>query len=817
MDTLLHDLRYAVRMLRRSSGFAAMAVLTLALGIGATTTIFSVVYAVLLRPLPFGDGDRVVMLRTRGHAGAPGGASFSEFEDWSERSRAFQGMAAYIDRPFNVLGGTEPANVWASQVSEGFFRVLGTRPALGRTFSAEEELPGSERAVVLSHGFWTRWMGSDPNVVGQQLRLDDEIHTIVGVMPRDFRSPTEEVELWVSLERMRARIPRAYDFKLFNVVGKLAPEVPIEEARAEMTAIAAQIAREQPRENEGVTAALIPIREQIVGDVRPALLVLFGAAGFVLLIACLNVANLVLARMRSRTHEFTVRRALGMSAGRLFRQLLSESLLLSALGGSLGILLALWSTELIGSHLPAALLPPGTEIGIDGTVLLFSGGLIVLIAILFGLTPMLRARGLDLSRALREVPRGSTRTFSGRRVRASLVIGEVAVALVLLAGATLLLRSFARIQTVDPGFDVSSTLSLYLLLPESRYPEVHQRRAFLDEAMMRIGAISGVASIGGVSHLPISGLNIVEEFEIEGRGPAAGEIRRASYRTAFGDYFRTMGIPLVQGRLFTSTEQSMDRPVAIINETLARQHFPDENPIGRWIGVEGIFPEEGGFGEMGMHEIVGVVADVRHRSLDAAPQSEIYLPYPRMPWSAFFLVLRSERDDPLGLFEPLRAEIRAIDPDLSIADVMTMEQRLALSVAQPRFNTLLLGSFALLALLLATVGVYGVLSYTVGERTHEIGVRMSLGATHRDVLAMVLKEAVTLAAVGIAIGLVAALALTRLLASLLFEVSPTDPLLLGAVSLLLASVALLAGLVPARRATRVDPMVALRSESDQRL
>jgi putative ABC transport system permease protein len=820
METLLQDIRYGLRLLTRRPGFTAVAVIALALGIGANTAIFSVVNGVVLRPLPYKDPDRLAMVWSRrpllqaqvGSAEFP--VSAGDFVDWRDQNQVFEQIAAFHSQPFNITGAGEPEYLGGVRASASLFSLLGVEPMLGRTFTPEEDQPGAERVVVISHGLWMRRFGSDQHIIGQKIMLNDEPHTVVGVLPPGFQFPRKG-ELPAGYQ-----FPRQADFytplawtpaqasnrgrNFVAVIARLNPRVTFEQAGAEMDAIADRLKQQYPQTNTNKEVFLVPLHQQVVGKVRTALLVLLGAVGFVLLIACANVANLLLARAASRQKEIAIRTALGASRVRVIRQLLTESVLLSLVGGTLGLLLALWGIELLLAISPANL-PRVDTIGIDGRVFSFTLMISLLTGIGFGLAPAIQVSKPDLGGALKEGGRASSVGSGHNRFRSLLVVAEVALSLVLLIGAGLMVRSFVTLLNVDPGLNPQNVLTLDIGLPRTKYTGP-QQVAFFQQVISRLQALPGVQLAGAVYPLPLSGGEEGMGFGIEGRPAAApGESFNAGPRWVSADYFKVMGIPLLRGRELTERDGADSPRVLVISEAMAHAYWPDEDPIGKRVAFDQIN------GAPNWREIVGVVRDVKHSALDATAKPEMYVPFGQFPIFFQTVVLRTT-GDPLSLVGAARSEVLAVNADQAISNVHTMEELLSNSIAQRRFNMLLLSIFAAIALVLSAVGIYGVMSYSVAQRTHELGVRMALGAQTSHVVALVVKQGMTPALVGVGIGLAASFGLTRILASLLYGVSTTDTLTFSLIALLLASVALLACYLPARRATKVDPMVALRYE-----
>ncbi|HYV31984.1 MAG TPA: ABC transporter permease [Candidatus Binatia bacterium] len=814
MATLIQDLRYGLRMLVKNPGFTAVTVATLALGIGANTTIFSVMNDTLLRPLPFPDPDRLVLVWETFGKGPDNWniVSAPNVWDFERQSHSFDGMAIFdsAGRGYNLSAtGTkqEPEQVSGLRVSAGFFPVLGVKPFLGRTFLPEEETLGRDHEVVLSYGLWRRRYGGDVALVGRTIKIDGEDFTVVGVMPREFRWQfwSGPRQLWVPVGYTKTDYHR--DENSFIAFARLKPGVTVAQARAEMATIASRLVQQYPVEDAGMGATVMPMSGFGLSNLRTALLTLLAAVGFVLLIACVNVANLLLARSASRQKEFAVRRALGASASRMARQLVTESLLLALLGGLVGLLLTVWSTALLfhvfrldAMHLPLREIDAlRIDSRVFGFVLLVSG----LTGILFGVVPAFSASRGDVNEPLKEGGRGSTQG-RGNRLRHGLVASEVALALVVLCGAGLMIESMARLLGVDPGLDPKNVLTMQMSVPqEDIYTGPPGLPRFCQDVEEHVGAIPGVVSVGAVAHLPFEG-NAGRGFQIEGQPPAdPGHLPGADYSVACPNYFRTMGIPILKGREFTHQDTLNSAGVIVINESMARYFWPKDDPIGRAIRLGGSNGPR--------LSVVGVVGDVHHLGLDVPMRRQFFRPYTQAGWPVMSVVAHT-KSAPATFTAPIKKALAGVLPDRPVSSVETMEEIVHDSTGSRRFPMLLLATFAALALVLAAVGIIGVVSYSVEQRTHEIGIRVALGARSADVLRLVLGGSMRWVLAGLALGIAGSLGLTQLLRDLLYGVRPTDPLVLGAVSLLLTSVALVACYLPARRATKVDPMVALRYE-----
>ncbi len=798
---MLNDLRLALRSLARSPGFTAVVVLTLALAIGANSAIFTVIDSVLLRPLPYAAPDRLVMLWERS-VNDPDGHEYinpENFRDWRKRARGVGEMGATWDVSMTVTGLGEPMQVPAQGVTASVFRVLGVQPAIGRTFTDEEDTPAGPAVLVVSHDFWERHLGGTPSALGRAFSVNGMPFTVIGVMPPGFRPPQTEAEMWWPLSLDPAVDYRAQSGRYVRALGRLADGVPVETADAELRGLARELELAYPAFNTGWSATAVPLSEQVVGGTRRALLVLAGVVTFVLLIACANVANLQLARAAARQREVAVRAALGATRPRLLRGQLTESLVLAAIGGALGLLLAVWATAALVRAAPDSL-PRASEISLSLRTLFFTTGLVVLSAILFGLLPSLRASRTDLQGMLKDGVRGSSAT----RGRGALVATQIALSLVLLVGAGLMLRSFVRLARIDPGFDAGQVLTATVSLPATRYPDDPVRVQFFRQLLERVRAIPGVTAASATSWIPFdfSG-TIGHSVFVAGRPlPAPGEEYGAEILAVDPGYFRTMGIEVLRGETFADADGADARKI-VVNEEVARTVFPNEDPIGQRLLME--------WGDTLEGEIVGVVRNVHQRALDSASSRMVYWTHAQFARPTMSLVIRTS-GEPMRLVPAVAAEVHALDPELPLAEPQPLAEYLGASIGARRFTMLLLGAFAAVAVVLAAVGIAGVVANGVAQRTREIGVRMALGARAQDVLRMVMGQGMLMAGAGIAAGLAGSFALTRVMSSLLYGTSPTDPVTFALVTAALALVALVATFVPALRATRVDPNVALREE-----
>ena len=804
LTTFFSDLRHGARMLLRSPGFSAVAIAALAIGIGANTAIFSVVNTLLIQRLPYGEPERLAVVwehnlprDRKNNVVSPG-----NFLHWREMNQVFDDIAA-VGLTFNVTltGYGDPVELPFQYVTAPFFQILGVQPAMGRPFTAEEDRPGS-RVAVISDRLWRTRLGADPDILTRGITLQGVSHSVVGVMPPGFAFLDKTVDVWLPVGfTAEARTPRG---RWLATVARLEPGVTIEQAQRDMTRVAAELTKQFPDFNTGWTARVVPLREQLTGDIRPALLLLLGAVAFVLLIACANVANLLLSRATARQRELAVRAALGAGRRRLIAQLLAESLVLSIAGGIAGLVLAWWGLRVLRTFVANSIPIYGLEsAGINGPVLAFTAAAALASGLVFGLVPALSAAGGRLNESLKEGGRTGS-AARGKRTRSIFVVVEIALALVLLVGAGLLIRSFARVMDVDAGFETSRTVTMRVSLPQARYGEPARRAQFFDQLLEQVARVPSVETSGAVSFLPLATLGAATRYEVVGvPAPPAGQEPVTDVRVVAGEYFGAMGIPLLRGRFFDDTRPSDAQNKIIVNETLARRHWPNGDAIGQRLKISWDDDRE--------DEIIGVVGDVRQADLETAPRDQIYWPHGRTPYGSMTLTVRTAAD-PSPVVSSIRGILRELDAGLALADVKTMDEVVSRSVAQRRLTMVLLAIFAASALLLASVGIYGVIAYSVTQRTQEIGIRLALGAQQGDVLAMVVAQGAALAAAGILAGAAGAVLLTRLMSELLFGVQPFDPVTFLTVAATLAAVALLASYLPGRRATRVDPVIALRAE-----
>jgi putative ABC transport system permease protein len=830
-DEMFQDLRYGVRMFRQRPAFSLSAITALALGIGANTAIFSVVNAVLLRPLPFADPDRLVVVWQSNQQGEYSQLplAYFNYDELRKQCQVCEDVGAwhsYTSTRFALTGGAQPEQAQYALVSAGLFSVLGVKPALGRAFLPEEDQPGAARVVIISHDLWRRRWAGDPNLIGRPVTLDGQSYTVVGVMPPGFVFPRfpRDAEIWTPLSGDPIPGRRFSPARYLNVMARLKAGATFAQAEAEMDAIARRIELQEREFNRGLGLRSTPLHRQLTGHLRLGLFVLLGAVGFVLLIACANVANLLLARAASRRQEIAVRLALGATRLRLARQLLTESLLLALLGGGTGLLLAAWGVKalsLIPYNAASYYIPyniSADQITLDGRVLGFTFALSMLAGLIFGLAPAFQSSRPNLNASLKGDGASDSARSRMRHTRGLLVMTEVALSIMLLVGAGLMIKSFARLQGIDPGFESESVLTADLSLPRAKYPNEQKVAAFHDQLLARLSALPGVEAAGLGSSLPLGGTNADTSFFIDGQAPLEPRDRPHTHpRTISPDYFRAMGMRMMEGRSFTEQDHAQSPRVAIINETMARRFWPGRSALGKRIALDyeamKFFTDRAPQFDLaaGMREIVGVAHDVRHQGLETEPQPEMYIPDRQRPEREMNLVIRADID-PASLTSAVRDAVYAIDPDQPVASVKPLSRLLADSVAKPRFNYLLLSVFAAVALILTITGVYSVMSYAVATRAREMGVRLALGARGVDVLKLVIWQGMKPVIAGVALGLAAACALTRVISTLLFNVSATDPAIFAGVAAILAAVAMLASYLPARKATKVDPVIALKSE-----
>jgi putative ABC transport system permease protein len=805
MERVFADIRYAARVLIKRPLFTIVAVVTLALGIGANTAIFSVVNAVVLSPLPFHEPDRLVVIWSRQAQSSATELpiSYPDYVDYKEQSRSFEQMAALRMAPVNLTDGNEPERITGARVTANFLSTLGIRPILGRDFREEEAQPGAAPVALMGYDLWQQRFGASPDILDKPLSVDGKSYAIIGILPKGFSYPVADMNLYMPF--IAAKSEEARGSRFLRVTGRLKAGVSLAEAQAEMDTISARLAEQYQASNTQWTTRLLPLHEQIVGKARPALMILLGAVACVLLIACANVANLLLARSTARRTEFAIRTALGAKRSSLIRQLLTESLLLSTTGGLLGLLLAMWGVPIL-TGISAASIPRVESVAVSGKVLLFTLGVSLVTGILFGIAPALGASSKQLTDNLKEGRKGSTGGVLHRRLLNLLVVAEVAIAIVLLAAAGLMIRSFMSISGVETGFNPKGVVSMNVSITQPDYADIKSQAIFYQRLFRKVSAINGVESVSADNRPPMVGGNNSTSFNLQSKPVPPGNTPTADCRVVGPDYFKTLGIPLLNGREFRESDDEKARDVVVINQSLAEQYFGAENPVGQYIEI---YPPE----PKRWREVVGVVGNVRLVGLDSGINPTIYVPIDQNPYPAPMrsghLLVRSSLDT-ATLVAAIKNELKTIDAGVPIAQVKSMEVVIADSLAQRRLSMSLLAVFAGLAAILAAVGIYGVMAYSVAARTHEIGVRMALGASSASVLRMVLLNAAKLTGAGIIVGLVAAIGLTRVMASLLYGVSATDPITLAVTSTLLASVALAASYLPARKAASVDPMLALR-------
>jgi putative ABC transport system permease protein len=800
MDSIIKDIRYGIRSLLKRPGFTAIALVALALGIGANTAIFSLVNAVVLQPLPYKDPDQLVWIWGNIRNGiSRASVGPADYLDFREQNKTFEHLAASTSSPKSIAftGSGEPERLEVSTVTGNYFDAFGVAPALGRGFSLDNEKTGQDQVAVLSHALWQRRFGGDQQIVNKTIILDSRPFQVIGVMPADLKLP-QPAELWVPLNFDVDPEMKWRQARFFRPIGKLKPTVTLAQAQADLDLIAGRLEQQFPDSNAGWGVRLVSLREQLVGDSRSIVFILFGAVGLVLLIACANVANLLLVRAATRQKEIALRTALGAGRLRIVRQMITESLLLSITGGALGALVAIWGVDLLVG-LSADSLPPTITVRIDFTVLAFTLVVSIITGILFGVAPIVRTWKVDLIDSLKDGARGTDGALRNR-TRSVLVVLESAVAVMLLIGAGLLVRSLIALQDVDPGFYANNVLSLQITLPQQKYQAEGKAANFFQQLEMRVAELPGVESVGFITELPLSGQSNDMPYTVEGRPPLPpGQALFANFRRVNQNYFSALQIPLLRGRNFTEQEVQNSELVLVVDQQLVDQNFPNEDPLGKRL-----------FTGMGHHyQIIGVASDIRHSSLADPPAATMY--FPTRNSGRMNLVIRTQ-GDPLSLVGAVRKEVQTLDSDQPISAVKLMSDWVHSSAAASRYRTVLLSLFAALALVLAAIGIYGVMSYSVAQRTHEIGVRMALGARQFDVLKLVVRQGMLLVLIGVALGLAGAFALTRVMSSLLFAVTTKDPITFGAVAVLLTAVAFIACYVPARRATKVDPLVALRYE-----
>jgi putative ABC transport system permease protein len=813
IQDVIQDLRYGLRMLRKSPGFAAIAILTLALGVGTNTAIFSVVDAVLLRPLHFQNPASLTMVweDNPSYGLLHNTVAPPNLLDWEQQNHCLSAMAPFLDQPINLTGAGQPEQVDVEHVSPNFFSLLGVNPMLGRGFSQGEDQPGKSNVVVLSYGLWKSKFGGDPNVIGKTVQLSGEANTVIGVTAPDFDFYISEFsftheppQLWAPLEIKPAWHDWSEVGRFLRVIARVKPGLSIAQAQAQMNVITADLAARYPTYDKGWGVALVSLRDQLSGTLRPALFILLGAVGFVLLIACANISSLLLSRAAGRRLEMAIRAALGASPSRITRQLLTESLLLGIMGGTLGAIVAIWTTKAL-VHAGSASLVDVSAVTVDWRILAFAAGVTLLAALLAGLLPSFMAARGGVASALPEGGRTSSEGRKSLAARSAFVVVEISLALVLLAGSSLLIKSFFRLTEVNPGFHIAHLLTFQITLPDSKYRQDRVRAAFFSQFLGKIRALPGTISTTADVAPPFSGIGAATDVAIVGEPPRPpGQSLGTDVRVIEPDYFSTMDIPLLRGRTFNDHEFAQQSNVVIINKTFADKYFGGRNPLGQRIIIDmkdKNLPDE----------IIGIVGDVHESSLASAPDPVSYWPYPELPYSVMTVVVRTATPPP-SMVPAIRQTLQQIDRDQPMAKIATMDQLVSDSVASSRFTMVLLSAFAGVALVLACVGIYGVMAYSVAQRTHEIGIRLALGAQRRDVLRLVLGQSARLALIGVGIGLAAALMLTRLMTTLLYHVSASDPWTFAAVAILLTFIALLACYIPARRAMSVDPMVALRYE-----
>ena len=812
MQTLLQDLRYGARMLLKSPAVTLVAIIALTLGIGANTAIFSVVHAVLLRSFPYQDGERLAIVwehRKSGKGNPQNVINLGNFFDWKDQNTVFTDMAAFFDLNVNLTGDGEPEEVPGQIATPNLFSLLGVNPIRGRTFAPDDGKPGQNRVVVIGYDLWQRRFGSDPSIIGRKITLNNEPNEIIGVLPPDvgwfvqkgslIRTAPQIWSPWQISNDLRGRRGR-----FARAVARLKPGVTFEQAHKEMSIIGSRLEQQYPEFNTNWGVNVVPLRTQVTGEIRKPLFILLGAVGFVLLIACANVANLLLARAASRKKEIALRAGLGASRWRIARQLLTESVLLSVIGGGFGLLLAWWGTRALLALSPPELMDL-RDTAVNLPVLAFTVGLTLLTGIVFGLVPALEAARVDLNESLKEGGRNTGQGSRNHRLRNAFVVTQVALALVLLVGAGLLIKSLNRLNSVEPGFNPNQLLTVRVTLPQRKYDSDGKVVSFFQKTVEGLRAIPGVEAVGAINYVPFGGPHSATRIQIEGQPELPpGQALTTGIVVTDPNYFQTMGIPLRRGRLFTAQEATEMRHVVVVNEAFARENFPGQDPLGKRVTIN--MKDENV-----PSEIIGIVADNRHKGLDVEVEPMSFWPHPELADSAMTLIVRT-RGEPTSVAAAARDVIHQLDPEQPIGEINTMTGLMATSVARSRFNTILLAIFSIVALVMAAVGIYGVMSYTVQQRTHELGIRLALGAQQRDVLKLIVKQGIVLGLIGVASGLAASFGLTRLMTSLLFEVTATDMRTFAVVATGLFAIVLIACYIPARRATKVNPLVALRYE-----
>lgn len=805
MQTFMQDVRYSLRMLLKNRAFTLTALFILALGIGANSAIFSVINAVLLRPLPYKDSERIVYVwgKNQKDSNDRSTVSLPDYQDWKGQGRSFEAMGAYALRAYNLSGEQRPEAVQGVMVSSGFLESIGVEPAMGRRFRPEEE---PQNLVILGHDLWQRRYGSNPGILGQSVTLSSGSYTVIGVMPPGFNFPRKDVEVWTSFSILR-NVPvfQSRGARVLHLIGRLKSGVSVSQAQAEMNVVAGRLEQQYQDTNTGIGVNLVPIREQVFGNISLTLFFVWAAVGLVLLIVCANLASLLMARNATRETEFAIRTALGATRMRLIRQLLTESVALSVIGGVLGLLLAILGVDMLVKLSPANL-PRLDDVGLDIRWALFTFALSLLTGVIFGLAPALQASRRNIATTLKEGGRGTVGAWRQRRLRGLVVTSEIAVALVLLVGANLMINSFIRLNTIDPGFDSQNVLTMYIAYAKEKYQQPQQELAYLDRLLQQLRQAPGMQDVALGLSLPPNGLYSRESFSVEGRTEGdSASAPSADYLPVSDRYFRTLKAPLLRGREFTEADKADSPRVAIINKNLADRYFANDDPIGKRVIMGDASSENS------KYTIVGVVGDVKYEGLSEKAHPQLYFPYTQHPTGGAYFIMRTS-SAPQGMFETVRKTVFSVDNEQPVRLLRTMDELISEAVAQPRFSMVLLSIFAAVALALTSIGLYGLIAYSVTQRTHEIGLRLALGAGRRDVIMLILKQGVKLSMIGAAVGLIAAFASTRMISNLLYGVSATDPVIFLSAALALVTVAILACLIPAGRAGKVEPSVALREE-----